>query len=204
VETTHTHPHTHMRIHTNTQSHTHTHTHTHAYNNSLNIPHLYPPPCLPFLSPFLAPWTAYGRSKSCNILFTQELAKRYRTQNLIACAVHPGVIPTELGRNNVFASLFYGVGKLFMKNIAQGAATTVYCTTAPEILAESPDDWLHAADGNGRYYADCNLAHPKGHITEESAARLWDVSMELAGLNEAAAGSQNTEAEVELEVEESG
>mmetsp|Transcript_32465 Transcript_32465/g.81351 ORF Transcript_32465/g.81351 Transcript_32465/m.81351 type:complete len:350 (-) Transcript_32465:851-1900(-) len=129
-----------------------------------------------------APWTAYGRSKSCNILFTMELAKRYGDQHLIACAVHPGVIPTELGRNNVFASLFYTFGRLFMKSHAQGAATTVYCTTAPEILAESPDDPLHAPNGNGRYYADCNLERTASHITEEAAARLWDVSLELAGL----------------------
>ena len=43
-------------------------------------------------------WESYGRSKSANIHFTQEIVRRYGDR-IQSFAVHPGVIMTELGSN---------------------------------------------------------------------------------------------------------
>src|SRR3981189_3609551 len=43
-------------------------------------------------------FTAYGRSKTANVLFTVEFDRRYKESGVRATAVHPGVIHTELGR----------------------------------------------------------------------------------------------------------
>jgi NAD(P)-dependent dehydrogenase (short-subunit alcohol dehydrogenase family) len=45
------------------------------------------------------PFLAYGRSKTANILFAVAFDQRYRSRDIRAAAVHPGVIQTELGRH---------------------------------------------------------------------------------------------------------
>lgn len=72
----------------------------------------------------------------------RELNRRYGSTGITSFALHPGVIPTgivtavivfctlifdsaELGRYSTMAGFFYKVGGLFMKSIAQGAATQV-------------------------------------------------------------------------------
>ena len=42
---------------------------------------------------------AYAHSKLANILFTRTLAKRLEGTSVIVCAVHPGVIATQLSRH---------------------------------------------------------------------------------------------------------
>ena len=44
------------------------------------------------------PWTAYGRSKLANILFTREAARRLGPAGVTATCCHPGVVATGLGR----------------------------------------------------------------------------------------------------------
>ena len=45
------------------------------------------------------PWVAYGRAKTANVLCAVGLDQRLRDQGVRAFAVHPGGIPTELGRH---------------------------------------------------------------------------------------------------------
>lgn len=47
------------------------------------------------------PWEVYSQSKLSNILFTRELDKRLKKEGVShvkVCALHPGVVRTELGR----------------------------------------------------------------------------------------------------------
>src|SRR5437899_1881710 len=44
-------------------------------------------------------WTAYGQSKTANVLFTVELEHRLGARGVHAFAVHPGMIMTDLGRH---------------------------------------------------------------------------------------------------------
>src|ERR1700682_1810230 len=49
-------------------------------------------------SPY-AELTAYGRSKTANVLFAVEFDRRHKASGVRATAVHPGSIQTELGRH---------------------------------------------------------------------------------------------------------
>ncbi|CAH1402172.1 unnamed protein product [Nezara viridula] len=82
------------------------------------------------------PWTAYGRSKLANILFTLELAKRLEGTEVKTVSLHPGVVYTEISRDLVtskafsfiwFVGLLQKFGSWFLKTPEQGAQTTLFC-----------------------------------------------------------------------------
>jgi NAD(P)-dependent dehydrogenase (short-subunit alcohol dehydrogenase family) len=132
-------------------------------------------------------WTAYGQSKTANVLFGVEATKRWAADGITVNALMPGVIRTNLTRHVTEADLQrlqaqVGNGAGFRwKTPEQGAATSV-------LVAASP---LLAGIG-GRYFEDCNEAGPAAPdlsrgvagyaLDPEVAARLWQVSVEtLAG-----------------------
>jgi NAD(P)-dependent dehydrogenase (short-subunit alcohol dehydrogenase family) len=99
-------------------------------------------------------WAGYGRSKTANILCAVGIDQRLRDQGVRAFAVHPGRIPTELGRHLTDELLQQmadrtkqGGGASGWKTVEQGAATTVWAATAPELDGEG-----------GRYLEDCHIA----------------------------------------------
>jgi NAD(P)-dependent dehydrogenase (short-subunit alcohol dehydrogenase family) len=85
-----------------------------------------------------APFVAYGRSKTANILFAVAFDKRHRERSVRAAAVHPGGIQTELARHMEPGQLqgivdqinqqlaAEGKGPFQFKTIPQGAATSVW------------------------------------------------------------------------------
>jgi len=120
------------------------------------------------------PWRAYGQSKLANILFAKSLATRLpsgRTAN----ALHPGVIATNLGRhmNPLFAGAAKAAMRLFAKSVEQGAATSCYVATRPELSGIT-----------GQYFADCAVVEPSRMARDEALAqRLWETSAKLVGLS---------------------
>ncbi|WP_419918709.1 SDR family NAD(P)-dependent oxidoreductase [Candidatus Poriferisocius sp.] len=134
------------------------------------------------------PWVAYGRSKSANVHFAAELARRFGDE-ITSLSVHPGAIPTKLGRHmtremldgmraRARASSPSGQG-LQMKSLESGAATQVWAATASELTEQ-----------NGKYLADCDVAEPgtgetgyAPHIYNQATeAALWELSERLTGL----------------------
>lgn len=134
------------------------------------------------------PWVAYGRSKTANVHFAAELARRFGDK-VLSVSVHPGAIPTKLGRHmttemlegmreRAKSSSSSGQG-LQMKSLESGAATQVWAATAPEI-----------ANNNGKYLSDCNVAEPgtgeiyyAPHIYNPATeGALWELSERLVGL----------------------
>jgi retinol dehydrogenase-12 len=114
-------------------------------------------------------WANYGDSKLSNILFARELNRRESGQGVTAYSLHPGVINTELARNNPMASVFYTVGQVFMKSIPQGAATTVFCA-------------ISNAAKPGEYHSDCRPAACRSEGTsDEIAKRLWELTEQAIG-----------------------
>jgi NAD(P)-dependent dehydrogenase (short-subunit alcohol dehydrogenase family) len=100
------------------------------------------------------PMGVYGDSKLANILFVKALAPRL-PPGVEAFSLHPGVIATPLARKMgpkgmVFLAFARVLGRFFMKNIPQGAATTIYAATAPELAGQS-----------GAYLSDCRVAVPR-------------------------------------------
>lgn len=108
----------------------------------------------------------YGLSKLCNILFSRELNRRYGSTGITSFALHPGVIPTELGRYSSMAGFFYKVGGLFMKSIEQGAATQVYCA-----LRADPKDCM-------AWFMDCGTSskYTRDSQSDSHAQLLWTIS----------------------------
>lgn len=121
------------------------------------------------------PWRAYGQSKLANLLFARELNRRLRGTPARANALHPGAISTDLARymNPLFAWVFSTLARPFLKNVAQGAATSCWVATSAEL------------DGvGGLYFADCAEASssPQGR-DPQIARRLWAVSEDLVTRN---------------------
>lgn len=115
----------------------------------------------------------YGRSKSANILFTYELARRLGDGPVTANCLHPGAIASRLGRSGgaVMDTLQRMVG-LFLKSPETGARTSIYLAASPEVEGTT-----------GRYFVRCREKRSAGPTHDaRAAARLWDVSQELCGL----------------------
>ena len=89
----------------------------------------------------------YAVSKLCNVLFTEELARRLAGTGVTAYALHPGVVASDIWRR-----VPWPVRPLVtrrMLTIDQGAQTSLYCATAPEL-----------AQVSGRYYEQCAEREP--------------------------------------------
>jgi NAD(P)-dependent dehydrogenase (short-subunit alcohol dehydrogenase family) len=128
------------------------------------------------------PGTAYGQSKTANVLFAVELTRRWAAAGVTATAVMPGGIWTNLQRHwdpDVLASTKEAAGDL-VKTPEQGAATSVLLATSP------------ALEGiGGKYFEDCHEAEVVEEIVDglhgvrgyaldpDAARRLWEVSLDL-------------------------
>lgn len=123
--------------------------------------------------------TAYNQSKLASVMFTYELARRLAGTGVTATALHPGVVSTGFGAEDPsrifkFIVPFY---RPFMKTPAQGAATSIYLASSPEV------------DGvTGTYFAERRAASSnKASYDLAAATRLWQVSADLVGLAPAVA-----------------
>jgi NAD(P)-dependent dehydrogenase (short-subunit alcohol dehydrogenase family) len=116
----------------------------------------------------------YGRSKLANLLFTYELARRLEGTGVTANALHPGVVSTGFGKNNAGVTrtlfqIFQMVGSRWLLKPAEGAATSVYLASSPEVEGVT-----------GRYFANSReRTSSEASHDVEAAARLWEVSERL-------------------------
>ncbi len=133
-------------------------------------------------------WTSYGQSKTANVLFSVELERRLGERGVHAYAVHPGMIMTDLGRHLTREDLEAlqamaksaprgsgggaGGGLPAYKSIPEGAATTVWAATAPEL-----------ASTGGVYLEDCAVSTKAAPwaLDADAARRLWAISEEMVG-----------------------
>ena len=107
----------------------------------------------------------YSVSKLANVLHAQELARRLEGTGVTSYALHPGVIASDIWRR-----VPWPVRPLMtrrMQTPEQGARTSVYCATSPEVAGES-----------GGYYDSCRRKEPGAAATAELAAELWRRSVE--------------------------
>ncbi|KAG9441321.1 hypothetical protein H6P81_017175 [Aristolochia fimbriata] len=115
---------------------------------------------------------AYGQSKLANILHANELNKRFKEEGvpITANSLHPGAIVTNLLRYHSFInSLATTLGRLVLKDLPQGAATTCYVALHPQVKGVG-----------GKYFKDNNIASASAQAQdEELAKKLWDFSMNL-------------------------
>lgn len=117
-------------------------------------------------------WRMYGRSKLANILFARSLARRFAADGAgrTAFSLHPGVIRTNLTRHIADVDALLAPMRPNMKSIPQGAATTLFVATRPEVEADS-----------GKYFSDCAVAKTIPQGTDDGLAdALWALSEERA------------------------
>ncbi|MCR1161386.1 SDR family NAD(P)-dependent oxidoreductase [Paenarthrobacter sp. UW852] len=138
-------------------------------------------------------WRAYGQAKTANALFAVELDRLGQDSGVRAFAVHPGGIMTELQRHlpkdeMVAAGWMDAEGNVRegFKTPEQGAATSVWAATSPALSGMG-----------GVYCEDCDVANPTDKesllaryqgvdahaIDKADAARLWELSAKLTGVN---------------------
>lgn len=120
-------------------------------------------------------FAAYARSKLMNILFTYELARRLVGTGVTANALHPGFVASNFGLNNgqPWKALIRLTQRFGISPVA-GARTPVYLASSPEVEGVT-----------GQYFVR-NQAIQTAPITYDwaLAARLWEVSAALAGLQD--------------------
>jgi retinol dehydrogenase-12 len=105
----------------------------------------------------------YAVAKLCNVLFSQELARRLAGTGVTSYALHPGLVASDIWRR-----VPWPVRPLLtrrMLSTEQGARTSLFCATDPGI-----------ATASGRYYEDCREREPSPVATPELGAELWQRS----------------------------
>ncbi|HEY2508397.1 MAG TPA: SDR family oxidoreductase [Streptosporangiaceae bacterium] len=110
----------------------------------------------------------YAVSKLCNVLFTQELARRLAGTGVTSYALHPGVVASDIWRR--VPGLVRPLLTRRMLSVEQGAETSLYCATSDDVATVS-----------GRYYDKCAERTPSGAATPELGERLWAQSETWAG-----------------------
>ncbi|MFD9884238.1 SDR family NAD(P)-dependent oxidoreductase [Streptomyces alboflavus] len=137
------------------------------------------------------PWLAYAQSKTANALFARHLDAVAGDRGPRAFAVHPGSILTPLQRHvpreeQIAQGWMDRDGRPAdgFKSPAQGAATAVWAATSPLLEGHG-----------GAYCQDCDIAGPATTddmliggvkpwaVDPAAAARLWELSAELTGLD---------------------
>ena len=116
----------------------------------------------------------YSQSKLMNVMFTYELARRWKDRNITVNCLHPGVINTGLGsgaRNRILRGLFKMV-QHFFKSPEKGAEGSVYLATSPEVEGKT-----------GGFYVDKKpvKSNPISY-DQEALTRLWRTSEKYVGL----------------------
>ena len=130
----------------------------------------------------------YGQSKLANLMFAFELDRRLRRarSSTIAVGCHPGIADTELARHLPSVVRFaVPLFRPFFNSASDGAWPTLMAATAPGVEG-------------GNYFGPTRrgeTAGPAGkaHATSVSrdgalAAELWDLSIEMTGIDPALPG----------------
>jgi NAD(P)-dependent dehydrogenase (short-subunit alcohol dehydrogenase family) len=129
-------------------------------------------------------WVAYGQSKTANALFALALDARGEAHGIRAFSVHPGAVLTELARWMTAEEQRAAIDAASkvpggFKSTEQGAATTVWCATSPQLSGMG-----------GVYCEDVDIAEgvpadfpvPRGvrpwAMDRDLAERLWTKSEE--------------------------
>jgi len=138
-------------------------------------------------------WTAYAQAKTANSLFTLWFDEREQGNGIRAFSVHPGGIMTPLQRHLEKEEMIAlgwidengetpEAAKPFFKTPAQGASTTLWCATSPEM-----------EDKGGVYCENCNIANmmvpekpysgvAPHAVDDAEAERLWKESIRMMSI----------------------
>lgn len=118
---------------------------------------------------------AYCKAKLMNILFCQELNRRYHGQGLAAASYQPGVVRTNFSSEfgGSFAVFYTSFLKYVLRSPDKGAETLVWlATSTPD------DDWP-----SGAYFKDKKICRASRQADDPAlATQLWDASLAAVGI----------------------
>lgn len=117
-------------------------------------------------------WGSYGASKSANILHGKHLAKLLAGTPIRVFSLNPGNINTGIGRYSGFTYQIFNFATKYLlprphaqKTVPQGAATSTWACTAPELEAFT----------GGEFLQDCNVTPCSKRCADLALAEeLWD------------------------------
>ncbi|MHA2357109.1 MAG: SDR family oxidoreductase [Candidatus Thorarchaeota archaeon] len=121
---------------------------------------------------------ANNRTKLAMVLFTYELARKLEGTGVTANCLHPGMVATSLVEKDPdyprMSRAMYNLFKRFGSSPEKGAETSIYLASSPEVEGVT-----------GKYFEK----RKEKESSDESydigiAGKLWEVSLELTGLNE--------------------
>ncbi|MEU7045490.1 oxidoreductase [Streptomyces varsoviensis] len=132
-------------------------------------------------------WIAYGRSKSANLLFTHELARRLTAAgtDVLSVAAHPGYAATNLQTAGVRMEgrataerVVEAANGIIGQSPERGALPTLYAATAPGVVQDGfygPRNQVRGAPGRS--------LRARWTVNDRTSAGLWAVSERLTGVS---------------------
>lgn len=122
---------------------------------------------------------AYGNAKLFLMMMAQVLDKKLKEKgwNITVNTLHPGIVLNDKMKRDAKSKGFFGkyfmlpLMKLFMKTPEQGAETSIYLATSPEVAGKS-----------GLYFAHCKPAKVnEKYISEKTKNSIWNYCEEITG-----------------------
>lgn len=114
---------------------------------------------------------AYGHSKLANVLFSNELARRWEGKGVTSNALNPGNVRSRITRNNALLNALHRspIARLVIMTESDGARASIRAALAPELAGVS-----------GRYFDKLEEKSPSPPARDtEAAQRLWEISERL-------------------------
>ena len=114
-------------------------------------------------------YAMYAASKLQDVMFTYALARRLAASGITVNTLHPGVVGTEIWRQ---VPILDFLGRWFMLSPEQGARTTVYLATSPDVEGVT-----------GKYFDKCKPAKTTALSYDQTLQeKLWSESVALTGV----------------------
>jgi len=128
----------------------------------------------------------YGKSKFYNVMFSNELARRWKSLGVSSYSLHPGFVRTEIFNYmpswayNFVIPLAYVLGK----SCYQGAQTSLHCCLQPGLEEHSGAYWSDCRKFDRENSASGNWKCHKNCWDDKLAQQIWEKSATLLNLKE--------------------
>jgi retinol dehydrogenase-12 len=119
-------------------------------------------------------FSTYCDTKLLNILFTFELAEKFKGTGITVNALHPGFVKTNFaGELKGVFGLLNKMFKPFLISPKRGAEISVYLASSEEVK-----------NVTGKYFEKCKVVVPKNEfINPANQKLLWEKSVQFSGLS---------------------
>ena len=113
---------------------------------------------------------SYGQAKLALIIFTYELARRLEGTGVTVNALHPGVTASNFAAGMIGpAAWAMKLLKPFLLTVEQGAQTTLYLATSPQVEGVT-----------GKYFVKSQEQKSSSRSYDQTVgSRLWEVTEQL-------------------------